>query len=72
MGNLDNITYDTFPRQGNWIGRRVKVCFHYDTSRQIGGEIVRFDSEAPFVEIIALDDGRYVLTSECQYSPERA
>lgn len=70
MGVKDNIDYDKFPRQGVWLGRRTRVCFNYDTSRTILGTIVRDDAEEPGRAIIALDDGRYVLTTECQHSPE--
>lgn len=69
MGSVDNITHDTFPKQGSWLGNKVKVCFHYDTNHRIGGVIVRDDVEEPFVTIFKLDDGRYVLSSECQYQP---
>lgn len=68
MGNVANITAESFPRQGRNAGKRVKVCFHYDTSKTILGRIVRDDAESPGVGIIALYDGRYVLTTECQYS----
>ena len=45
------------------------MAFHHDLSRTVRGRIVRNDAEAPFVTIIALlDDGRYVLDTECQHS----
>lgn len=68
MGVVAGITADTFPKQGRNAGKRVKVCFHYDTSKIILGRIVRDDAESPGVGIIALYDGRYVLSTECQYS----
>jgi hypothetical protein len=67
MGNVANITAEAFPKQGKCIGRNVLVFFHYDTSRQLRGKLVRDDAEDPGVGIIALEDGRYVLTTECQY-----
>lgn len=67
MGCVRNVGYDEFPRQGGHLGRRVEVCFNYDATRTLGGEVVRDDAEEPGVEIIRLDDGRYVLTTECQY-----
>lgn len=70
MGAVKNIKMDTFPKQGQYLNRKVEVCFHYDTSKTIGGEIVRDDSEEPFLTIIKLDDGRHVLATECQYSPK--
>ncbi len=67
MGTQQNITHDRFPAQGSFVGKRVHVCFHYDTSRKVEGTIVRDDGESPNVTIIRLDDGRHVLATECQY-----
>lgn len=68
MGCVDTIKIDKFPKQGQWLHHKVEVCFHYDTSKTIGGIIVRDDREKPGRTIIKLDDGRYVLATECQYS----
>ena len=68
MGNVANITAHQFPRQMERADR-VRVCFHYDTTAMVGGAIVRDDAEAPYVLIIRLDDGRYVLGTECQWAP---
>ena len=76
MGCVETIAYDKFPKQRDKnykypemaVGARVKVCFHYDTSKYCMGTIVRSDIEEPFEEIIRLDDGRFVRTVECQYS----
>lgn len=70
MGVVFNILHDKFPAQGAWLGRRARVCFDYDTANSIGGTVVRDDAEEPGRCIIALDNGRYVLTTECQWSPE--
>ncbi|WP_260973634.1 hypothetical protein [Mycolicibacterium llatzerense] len=43
------------------------MCFDLDTEATFGGEIVRDDAEPPGVTIIRLDDGRHVLSTECQY-----
>jgi len=67
MGTQQNITRDRFPAQGKWVGKRVSVCFHYNTHDQVEGTIVRDDSEDPHCTIIRLDDGRHVLATECQY-----
>ena len=67
MGAIENITINKFPKQSDWLGKKVAVCFHYDNDKQIIGEIVRDDMEAPGVVIIKLGDGRYVLSTECQY-----
>lgn len=68
MGVVDSIDYESFPRQGNWVGKRVEVFFKYDTSHALLGTVVRDDREQPFIAIIRLDDGRFVLTTECQHS----
>lgn len=65
---LEPVGFNRFPKQGSFWGRRVVVCFDFDTSRTILGTVVREDIEAPGRMIIKLDDGRYVLSTECQYS----
>ena len=65
MGCVKTIGYNKFPRQGNWLGKRVKVCFFYNSDKCIGGKIVREDYEEPFLTMLSLDDGRYVLATEC-------
>lgn len=70
MGVHTGITHDQFPRQGTWLNRRVSVCFHYDLDHRVAGRIVRDDAEDPHVTLIALVDGRYVLSTECQYHIE--
>lgn len=69
MGCVSNIGYELFPEQGALKGTRVAVLFHYDTERKIFGTVVRDDVEAPWRTIIRLDDGRFILATECQYSP---
>ena len=61
------IGYDEFPTQGKFLGLRCEVCFDYDTTKTVSGEIVRDDREAPGRMIIKLDDGRFLLSTECQY-----
>lgn len=68
MGCVSNITKFKFPKQSDYVGTRVNVCFHYDTQNSVNGTIVRDDREEPYVGIIQLDSGRYVLDTECQYS----
>lgn len=70
MGIVKTVGIDFMPKQGSWLGRRTKVCFRYDASRQLMGTIVRDDMEDPRRTIIALDDGRFVLDTECMHSPE--
>lgn len=68
MGVVANIKHDSFPQQGSYLGKRVNVCFHYDTENVVQGVCVRDDEGEPGKTIFQLDDGRYVLATECQYS----
>lgn len=72
MGCQANISAVEFPAQGKWSGKSVRVCFNYDTSKCVLGEIVRDDVEAPGLMIIRLEDGRHVLATECQWQPVAA
>lgn len=74
MGCVKNISFDKFPKQADknykypQLGKRVKVCYHYDTSKFHFGTIVRDDIEEPYETIIQLDNGRFLRATECQYS----
>ena len=68
MGCVKGIGIDEYPRQSEKIHSRVEVCFFYDVTRTIKGTIVRDDREDPGETIIRLDDGRYLRSTECQYS----
>jgi hypothetical protein len=72
MSGATNIGFDTFPKQGSFLGKRVDVCFDYNASRVIGGNVIRDDAEAPGLMLIHLDDGRVVRSVECQYSFPRS
>ena len=72
MGDVPAIGIDRFPEQGTFLGKRVEVCFDYDTSRTIGGKVIRDDAEEPGLMLIQLDDGRVVRSVECQYSFPRS
>lgn len=69
MGVHSSIDYDKFPKQSIYLNKRVQVCFCYNTKNTISGTIVRDDYEDPWLTLIKLDDGRYVTSTECQYSP---
>jgi len=69
MGIKPNIDYDHFPKQSDWLHKRVKVCFRYDVDKTIMGFIVRDDMEEPGETIIVLDNGRFVRGAECMYTP---
>lgn len=67
MGVVASVTRTSFPKQGSMLDQRVKVVFHYDFKNFVMGTVVRDDVEEPNKTIIKLDDGRYVLGTECQY-----
>lgn len=67
MGVEKNIDIKKFPKQSIWLGKNVRVCFNYDSAKEIDGVIVRDDMESPGRTIIKLKDGRHVLATECQY-----
>ena len=69
MGVHVNIGKDKFPKQSDWVGKRTEVCFNYNSKDTIMGTFVRDDEEEPNLTIIKLDDGRYMLATECQHSP---
>jgi hypothetical protein len=67
MGQHFNVGISRFPLQGELVGREINVCFDYDTSKVITGRCVRDDIGDPGVAIFELADGRFVLSTECQY-----
>lgn len=68
MGIEQTIDYESFPKQGDHLGRRVLVIFKYDRSHEFFGTVIRDDLEAPWRTIIQLDNGPTILGTECQYS----
>ncbi len=71
MGIVNNIDHEQFPAQTANVGERCEVCFKYDTAHVVYGTVVRDDGEESGKMIIRLDDGRYVLSTECMYSYPR-
>lgn len=70
MGCKSYMTWNTYPKQGSYLNKQVRVCFHYDTSHMFNGKIIRDDmiDETKGLMIIMLDDGRVVTSTECQYT----
>jgi hypothetical protein len=64
MGVVADITFESKPKQGSLVGRRVDVCYNYDTTKTEAGTLIRDDR----VTIIMLDSGFPILDTECQYS----
>ena len=69
MGVVKGVGFVEYPEQGIYLNTRVEVCFNYNTRLTIMGTVVRDDTTEPGVAIIKLDDDRYVLSTECMYSP---
>jgi len=64
----ENVTSSRFPQQCEArLKRKVWVYFHDNLIKRIAGKLVRCDEEMPYVTIILLEDGRYVLDSECLF-----
>lgn len=68
MGCIDTIDAERFPEQGSFLGKNVRVCFKYNAGKTLMGVVVRDDIEEPSRMIIRLEDDRYILSTECQYS----
>lgn len=69
MPTIENLkNSEAFPDQGAFLGRRVEVLFDYQQPA-FKGVIVRDDAKEPGLLIIRLDDGRHVMSLECQYRP---
>lgn len=68
MGSHKNIDADKFPEQDCYLGVQVRVCFNY-VGRIFLGIVVRNDKESPGITIIKLEDGRHVLSTECEWRP---
>lgn len=66
MTALGRITADSFPPQGKLLGRKVRVVLNHKPP-VLGGTLVRQDIAYPHVEIIQLDNGRFVLGTECDW-----
>lgn len=59
------------PVQGTFKDKRVIVVFYRESTKQdtrYPGQIVRDDMEDPYLTIIKLDNGRYVMGHECIYT----
>lgn len=69
MGVVKSIRFNKFPKQSEWLGKEVGVMFHHDADHALKGTVVRDDMAPPGLMIIRLEDGRHVLSTECQYTP---
>lgn len=68
MSNVHrNIDIDRYPKQGVHLGKKVRLCFNYNTQYTVIAECVRSDLESPYVAIFKTDDGRYILSTECKH-----
>ena len=74
MGTAPNVSFDTFPKQGEGLGKKHKVVFNYDTSRFVEAICVRDDVEEPYRMLFEYEhpvtgEKCVVLATECQYQP---
>lgn len=67
MGVIENITHNKYPKQSNNLGKKVNICFHYNTENKIEAFIIRDDIEDPGETIFLTLDGRIIRSTECQY-----
>jgi hypothetical protein len=69
MGLHKNVSLTSvWPEQGSHLNKLVTVgTFNDSDDTRMDGLIVRDDIEEPFLTIIRLDDGRYILGDECHY-----
>lgn len=56
------------PNQSKDVGKQTKVIFNYDSTQKHEGVIIRDDIEEPFLTLIKLDAGPFIISTECQYS----
>ena len=62
-----NVDFYNYPKQGEFCGMRVRVCFGFESEKLIEGFCLRNDAEQPFMTLIRLSDGRIVTGDECHY-----
>lgn len=67
MGVVKGISYDKFPKQRESVGKEIDVCFNYNANKFLKAIIVRDDAVEPLVTIFMLEDGRFILSTECHY-----
>lgn len=60
----------SYPPQRPTVGCRVKVVFHFDERQIFPGVIVRDDKEEPYVMLVQIGEGQFVLGTECQWRPD--
>ncbi len=68
MGTHPNLDHERYPKQSENVGDYAWVTFNYDTERPIRALVVRDDREGPNRTILVLDDGRTVMSTECQFT----
>ena len=68
MGVIPNITHEKFPQQSEYVGKKVELCFHYNTLEKVIATVVRDDKEEPGETIFLTLDGRIILSTECHWT----
>lgn len=67
MGVVKGISFTQYPKQRSRVGKRVSVCYNYNTKERHEGTVIRDDVGEPHQTIFHLDNGRILLATECQY-----
>lgn len=70
MGVVPWVDAAVYPTQSEYVGRPARVCFNYDTANTFPAVVLRDDTGKPWLTVLRLDDGRCVLGSECQWTPQ--
>lgn len=69
MGIEKYVKSGVFPKQNSYLlNRSVEICIECNDAGMTKGKIVRADIEEPYVIIIHLENGQYVLGSECRFN----
>lgn len=76
MGCVNSITHKYFPEQSKDVGKTTDICFHYDTSNTVKGEVIRDDKELPYITMFKITSegplkDKTILSTECQYTPPK-
>jgi hypothetical protein len=67
MGFSNYVDAVKYPKQGRMLNKKVEVCFNFDIHNIFYGKVIRYDIEEPFEVIIRLNDGRIIMSGECQF-----
>jgi len=70
MGIVKGVSFSDYPIQGSNLGKRVSICYNYNSALRHEGVCIRDDMGEPFRTIFQLDNGRVLDAVECMWSPQ--